>query len=52
MDYKKVAASLLLDKQYCKTVLKVPDAFGLSKGTVSKQMEMMGRQLFEVNFNF
>ena len=36
MDYNKVAASLLLDKQYHKTVLKVPDAFGLSKSAVSK----------------
>ena len=52
MDYKKVAASLLLDKQYHRTVPKVPDTFGLSKGAVSKQMEMMGRELFEVNYNF
>ena len=48
--YKHIAASILLDKQYHKTVLKVPDVFGLPKGAISKQMQMTGRELFEVNF--
>ena len=49
-QYKRIAASILLDKQYHKTVLKGPDIFGLPKGAISKQMQMTGRELFEVIF--
>ena len=48
MDYEQLAASILLDRQYHRTVLKVPDAFRLSKGVESKQMQLTGHELFQV----
>ena len=49
MDYTKVAARMLLDRQYHKTVLKVPDDFGIAKGCVSKEMALSGCELFRVS---
>ena len=39
-----------LDRQYHKTVLKVPDTLGLVKGAVSREMYLTQRDLFEVKF--
>ena len=49
-QYRRIAASILLDKQYHKLALKVPDVFGLPKGAISKQMQMTSHELFEVIF--
>ena len=38
-----------LDRQYHKTVLKVPDSLGLVKGAVLREMDLTQRELFEVN---
>ena len=36
------------DKQYHKTVLKVPDSLGIAQGAITREMLMTQRELFQV----
>ena len=57
MGTKTVRSRSALEKEYKKTVLKVPDCFAVSKGCVTHEMLRTKHELFEVDailyeFNF
>ena len=52
MSLSKVIVRLKVDKQYKKTVLKVPDCFGIVHGTRTQQMINTNREEFKVTTGF
>ena len=48
MDVQQRMTSADLDRQYQRTVLKVPDCFAIEKDALTKEMLNTNRELFKV----